>query len=53
MNSDALVIHMQSRPEPFGFCYECKDGMHCLCVGVPCGCPCPFVAPAQPEVPSV
>lgn len=23
-------------------CYECKDGLHCQCVGVPCHCPCPL-----------
>jgi len=22
------------------FCYECKDGYHARCVGVPCMCPC-------------
>lgn len=22
-------------------CYQCRDGQHSLCVGVPCECPCP------------
>ncbi len=26
-------------------CYECKDGSHCDCLGVPCMCPCPIQYP--------
>ena len=29
----------------FGRCYQCRDGYHDLCIGVPCQCPCP--TPAQ------
>jgi hypothetical protein len=37
-NSDVTVISMQS-PYPLTFvCYECKDGNHRFCVGVPCHC---------------
>lgn len=38
--SEVLVINMQSRPEGFGLCYECKDGEHEHCIGVPCECEC-------------
>lgn len=34
-------IEMQSRPEPDFVCYECVDGAHEDCLGVPCHCPCP------------
>jgi hypothetical protein len=26
-------------------CYECRDGLHMRCVGVPCMCPCPIQFP--------
>lgn len=35
------VINLQSRPEPFGACYECRAGFHARCIGVPCQCDCP------------
>ena len=35
-----LMIEMQSRPEGFGLCYECRDGQHDSCVGIPCDCSC-------------
>jgi hypothetical protein len=38
--SDYLLIPMQSRPEPFGPCYECAADLHERCIGVPCSCPC-------------
>ena len=25
----------------FGRCYQCHDGLHDLCIGVPCQCQCP------------
>lgn len=25
----------------FGRCYQCRDSLHHLCIGVPCQCPCP------------
>lgn len=40
MERNAVIIPMQSRPEGFGFCYECKDGNHAQCVGAPCDCKC-------------
>lgn len=43
MKDEILHIHMQSRPEGFGPCYECRDGLHDSCLGVPCQCPCPVV----------
>ncbi len=44
MSEDVTEIRMQSRPEPgaFGACYECADGIHERCLGVPCECACPF-----------
>lgn len=23
-------------------CYQCKDGVHCRCIGVPCQCDCEY-----------
>ena len=37
---DVTRIDMQSRPDPFGLCYECRDGLCARCIGVPCDCPC-------------
>ncbi len=28
----------------FGICYQCKDGRHGECVGIPCQCDCPIPA---------
>lgn len=28
----------------FGRCYECADGLHARCIGVPCQCECPPTA---------
>ncbi len=46
-DSPVTVINMQSRPDPF-YCYECEDGNHEGCFGVPCCCECPFPAAAPP-----
>lgn len=40
MADEVLLINMQSRPEDFGPCYNCADGLHEQCIGVPCGCEC-------------
>lgn len=31
------------------FCYNCRDGLHEQCVGVPCDCECEPVQPTEPE----
>lgn len=31
----------------FGRCYNCADGLHLECIGVPCQCDCPIVSLAQ------
>lgn len=31
----------------FGRCYECADGYHVLCIGVPCQCECPVTPETQ------
>lgn len=28
------------KEQGFGVCYQCCDGDHALCVGVPCSCSC-------------
>ena len=28
--------------QTFGLCYQCKDGLHGECVGIPCECYCPI-----------
>lgn len=33
-------------PQAFGPCYQCRDGDHQLCIGVPCQCTCPIPEPA-------
>jgi hypothetical protein len=42
-NGDPIVVvTIGPKHESFGICYECKDGYHGNCVGVPCECwPCP------------
>lgn len=35
------VVNMQSRPNSFGLCYQCRDGEHRDCIGPPCDCECP------------
>ena len=37
----ATCIDEGQDEDHFGRCYECRDGLHTLCIGVPCGCPCP------------
>lgn len=35
----------------FGLCWECEDGEHDHCMGVPCDCPCPTGAwPEEAEI---
>jgi hypothetical protein len=48
MAREILVIEMQSRPEPFGRCYECRDGNCPQCVGVPCACHCETTTTPRP-----
>lgn len=33
-------------------CYECADGLHAFCLGVPCHCPCPVATSSESEMPS-
>jgi hypothetical protein len=40
--SDPLNIEMQTKPPADFVCYECKDGNHERCVGVPCFCKCEY-----------
>lgn len=38
---DFCVEHADWSDFTFGRCYNCKDGDHDQCVGVPCRCECP------------
>ena len=49
---EITVIKLQSEyPRDF-VCYECKDGRHAHCVGVPCNCKCPAQPAPEPAVSS-
>jgi len=44
--NEIVEVYIGPEHEPFGLCYECEDGYHKDCVGVPCECPCP-IPPAR------
>lgn len=35
---------VDTTPRRFGLCYQCIDGAHSQCFGVPCDCACPTPA---------
>lgn len=40
----AACIENGEDDDNFGRCYECADGLHERCIGVPCQCECPPTA---------